>query len=192
MKKKRRTGHSSTQLSSMVENISILYVYRSKPTPCNVNLTQREGANSWACIPSGEPGLHHQLPKIHSRTFKEDRISWFLGDSTTMEIKLPFYACQTNSGMHRTTGLVGETPDQMERVMFDLTKTITSDRDRCINHRLGSYMQGSPNRGTLVRDRESLAHKLPRTSSSNIAVKCFARDKENIMILLRMDNTTAI
>ena len=46
-------------------------------------------------------------------------------------------------------------------------KTITSDRDRCINHRLGSYMWGSPNRGTLVRDRESFAHKLPRTSSSD-------------------------
>jgi len=131
-------------------------------------------------------------PKSILKPSKKIEFHGFLVDSTTMEIKLPFYACQTNSGMHRRTGLVGETPDQMERVMSDLTKTITSDRDRCINHRLGSYMRGSPDRGTLVRDRESLAHKLPRTSSSNNAVKCFARDKENIMILLRMDNTTAI
>ena len=74
---------------------------------------------------------------------------------------------QTNTEMHRGTGLVGETPDQLERAMSDLTKTITNDGDRCINHRLGSYMRGSPDRGTLVRDRESLAHKLPKTYSSN-------------------------
>ena len=42
--------------------------------------------------------------------------------------------------MHRGTDLVGDTPDQLERVMSDLTKTITSDGDRCINHRFGSYM----------------------------------------------------
>ena len=28
--------------------------------------------------------------------------------------------------------------------------------------------------------------------AATLAVKCFARDKEDIMILLRMDNTTAI
>ena len=66
--------------------------------------------------------------------------------------------------MHRGIGLVGETPDQLEWTMSDFTKTITSDGDRCIDHRLGSYM----------------------------AVKCFTRDKEDIMILLRMDSTTAI
>ena len=32
--------------------------------------------NSWACISPREPGLYHQLPKIHSQTIKEDQISW--------------------------------------------------------------------------------------------------------------------
>ena len=103
-----------------------------------------------------------------------------------------FNAGQTNTGMHRGTGLVGETPDQLDRAVSDLTKTITSDGDRCINHRLGSYMRGSPDRGILVRDRESFAHKLHRTSSSDTGCQCFGRDKENIVIILRIDKTTAI
>ena len=49
-------------------------------------------------------------------------------------------AGQTNTRMHRGIGLVGETPDQLERTMSDLTKAITSDRDRCINYRLRSYV----------------------------------------------------
>ena len=35
--------------------------------------------------------------------------------------------------------LVEETPDQLEWAMSDLSKTIASDGDRCINHRLRSY-----------------------------------------------------
>ena len=41
----------------------------------------------------------------------------------------------------------------------------------------------------MVRDRESFAHKLLAVT---LAVKCFARDKENVVILLTMDKTTAI
>ena len=33
-----------------------------------------QGKNSWACISPREHGLHHQLPKIHSQTIKDDRI----------------------------------------------------------------------------------------------------------------------
>ena len=34
-----------------------------------------QGTNSLAYISPGEPGLHHQLPKVHCQTIKEDRIS---------------------------------------------------------------------------------------------------------------------
>ena len=135
--------------------------------------------------PSGEPGLHHQLPKIHSQTFKEDRISWLYsglhnnGDQTarqeneededgkqetlrpgqpsshnlikttgqTQSCHTGNHTCfsvlpqltvlptrspggrwprlcdagQTTTGMHRGIGVVGETPDQLERMMSDLT-----------------------------------------------------------------------
>ena len=47
----------------------------------------------------------------------------------------------------------GQTNTEMHR-----GKAITSDGGRCINHRLGGYMRGSPDRGTLVRDQESFAH----------------------------------
>ena len=45
-----------------------------------------QGANSWAYISPGEPGLHHQLPKIHSQTIKKIK---FIVGSTTMVIKMP-------------------------------------------------------------------------------------------------------
>ena len=38
--KKKRTGHTRTHSSSMVENTSTYSVCSSEPTPCHVNLTQ--------------------------------------------------------------------------------------------------------------------------------------------------------
>ena len=41
MKKKRRTGHSSTQLSSMVESTSILHVYPNLPLVMSILLKEK-------------------------------------------------------------------------------------------------------------------------------------------------------
>ena len=48
---------------------------RIMPDPIR-DIVSFQGANSWACISPREHGLHHQLPKIHSQTIEEDRISW--------------------------------------------------------------------------------------------------------------------
>ena len=87
---------------------------------------------------------------------------------------------------------MGETPDQLEWTISDLTETITSDRDGCINHLFGSYMRGGPDRETWSEVESHLHINCLELPAATLAVQCFARHREDIMILLRMDNIIAI
>ena len=67
----------------------------------------------------------------------------------------------------RGDGMVENPPNQMERETPTQTKPSTDNRDRRLQHRMGSVLSERGYGGTLVKDRESDAHQLPRTSSSN-------------------------
>ena len=85
--------------------------------------------------------------------------------------------------------MVGVSPKVLEWVEFDSHSPDTDLRDRRLHDWVRGGLQRGENRGAMVSRGEKNAYQLPEAT---LAVKCFAKERTNLTILLRMDNTTAI
>ena len=87
----------------------------------------------------------------------------------------------SDTGGHRGAGMVASTPDTMEWEVSTIPKTVSDNRNRCLQHRMGSNLSGSPEGRSLVKDQETNAHQLLRTTgrSPSCEVLCKGQARHN-------------
>ena len=88
--------------------------------------------------------------------------------------------------------MVETAPVAVEREEPNLSTNHSDHIYRCFPPGLGSCLQWEENKRIMVTPRKVTPHKLPGASSSNVGDPNVSKDKSGIMILLKMDNTTAV
>ena len=83
-------------------------------------------------------------------------------------------------GSQKGTDMVARTPYKVEWAVLTATDSRHGNRNRCLNHRLGSMLSRCPDRGTVVTDRKDEPYKLSGVASSQASsdVLC-QRQKEH-------------
>ena len=88
--------------------------------------------------------------------------------------------------------VVETAPVAVEREEPNLSTNHSDHIYRCFPPGLGSCLQWEENERIMVTPRKVTPHKLPGASSSNVGDPNVSKDKSGMMILLKMDNTTAV
>ena len=80
----------------------------------------------------------------------------------------------------------------MKWALLNTQGTKLDDRERCLYHRMGILVSRNQDRRPIIKDIESDAHELSETAAATSGMKRFAKDEHNILIHLKMANTTAL
>ena len=91
------------------------------------------------------------------------------------------------------TTVVARTPHHLEWTPPTDNSPRHGHRDRCLHHRLGGAQCHGIRTGRTWSQTESQMHiNCLELLAASLAIKSFARDKKNLHIHLKMDNTTAL
>ena len=134
------------------------------PSPCTVQVAREAEPRSSGDTPS--PIVLPESPALSTESSGEVSGWQRLPDSS------PLNTCSFTG-----TAVVAGTPHQMEWSVFTDNNTRCCYRNRCLHYRMGSSVSKGENRGTLVKDRETAAHKLLGVASSNLGNKDLCKDK---------------
>ena len=84
-------------------------------------------------------------------------------------------------------------PNLLEWEIHPSRQSGSHNRDGRLPNWLGSPLRKPPDGRTMVPQRSSNAHQLPGASGSkSLAIQTFAKRKENVLIHLKMDSTSAL
>ena len=88
--------------------------------------------------------------------------------------------------------MVASPSRSFQRESHSFPKSRNGYRNRCLQRGLGGSLQWNVNRGSLVYGRKSSPYKCFGIKGRNLCSKSFCKTKQDINVLLKMDNRSAV
>ena len=102
------------------------------------------------------------------------------------------FSDETKSGSKSRKKMVASPSRSFQRESYSVPKSRNGYRNRCLQRRLGAHYNGMSIRGHWSMAEKGLHKNALELKAGIFAVKAFEKQKQNINVLLKMDNRSAV